>query len=140
MTGEENLYSVRLKYRHSIQQHPQSIFLCPSLNFTRYELAQGPKTLRPISIKLEVADSFQACSVCIVDYFNTISTTRCLDLREASQNGKWSRNEAKKAILAGCKYYLQVMINLYPSGCPNKSCYSIIHGLFGYLSSFNSRC
>ena len=23
----------------------------------------------------------------------------------------------KKAILAGCKYYLQVMINLYPSGC-----------------------
>ena len=42
----------------------------------------------------------------------------------------------KKAILAGCKYYLQVMINLYPSGCPNKSCYSIIHGLFGYLSSF----
>ena len=37
----------------------------------------------------------------------------------------------KKAILAGCKYYLQVMINLYPSGCPNKSCYSIIHGLFG---------
>ena len=46
----------------------------------------------------------------------------------------------KKVILAGCKYYLQVMINLYPSGCPNKSCYSIIHGLFGYLSSFNSRC
>ena len=43
----------------------------------------------------------------------------------------------KKAILAGCKYYLQVMINLYPSGCPYKSCYSIIHGLFGYLSSFN---
>ena len=39
----------------------------------------------------------------------------------------------KKAILAGCKYYLQVMINLYPSGCPNQSCYSIIHGLFGYL-------
>ena len=37
----------------------------------------------------------------------------------------------KKAILAGCKYYLQVMINLYPSGCPNKSCYSIIYGLFG---------
>ena len=46
----------------------------------------------------------------------------------------------KKAILAGCKYYLQVMINLYPSGCPYKSCYSIIHGLFGYLSRFNSRC
>ena len=33
--------------------------------------------------------------MCIVDYFNTITTTRCLDLREASQNGKWSRNEAK---------------------------------------------
>ena len=46
----------------------------------------------------------------------------------------------KKAILAGCKYFLQVIINLYPSGCPNKSCYSIIHDLFGYLSSFKSRC
>ena len=78
--------------------------------------------------------------MCIVDYFNTISTTRCLDLREASQNGKWSRNEAKKAILAGCKYFLQVIMNLYPSGCPDKSCYSIIHDLFGYLSSFKSRC
>ena len=45
-----------------------------------------------------------------------------------------------KAILAGCKYFLQVIINLYPSGCPNKSCYSIIHDLFGYLFSFKSRC
>ena len=43
--------------------------------------------------------------MCIVDYFNTISTTRCLDLREASQNGKWSRNEAKK----GNSSWMQVL-------------------------------
>ena len=24
-----------------------------------------------------------------------------------------------KAILDGCKYFLQVIINLHPSGCPN---------------------
>ena len=37
----------------------------------------------------------------------------------------------KRTILAGCKYFLQENLNLYPSGCPFKSCYPSIMAYLG---------